>query len=100
MTPRELANKLLHFYQNDPKRWTQGTFARDVAGLKAHIFESDACSFCAIGAARKMMSTEPWGEFCDDLAFALGYYNLASFNDECASFEEFKTKLEKIANEP
>src|ERR1700761_190598 len=96
MTPRELANKLLDFYQNDPKRWTQRTFARDASGLSAHPLEKQACSFLALGAAR-VMGVDNWSEVGDDLASKFGYYSLSNLNDECKSFEEFTSMLREIA---
>lgn len=39
---------------SDPKRWTQGHFARTVEGLLASADSPVAASWCAIGAVRKV----------------------------------------------
>lgn len=96
MTAQELATKLLAFYDNKPERWTQNQFARDAAGEKAEWFKEDAVCWCALGGLLKLGAAE--GDTL--LANSFGYGLLAAFNDECADFNAFKTKLEELANGP
>jgi hypothetical protein len=43
----------------DPKRWTQGEFARNADGYGVMIHDADACCWCARGAIRKIYRDGP-----------------------------------------
>lgn len=97
MTPKDLANKLLAFYDNKPERWTLRANARLATMYPTQSHDPAAVCWCAVGALRKLglglFSTD-----VDTLAATLGVDTLPEFNDSCADFDEFRTKLEKVAN--
>jgi hypothetical protein len=94
MIPKELANKLLDFYQHNPQRWTQNAYARDWKGHPTSSDSSNAVCWCVLGACNLL-----YVSYFDvlDLEAAVAV-DIERFNDECADFNEFRTKLEKVAN--
>lgn len=44
---------------SDPKRWTQGDFARDAEGLSTHALDPDATCFCVLGGLQRLLFREP-----------------------------------------
>jgi hypothetical protein len=47
----------------DPGHWCQGTYARGLGGRQVSIAEeSEACSWCALGALWKVINPEDWEE--------------------------------------
>ena len=41
------------FLEANPDKWTRGTYARDEVGQSIGPLHPDACTFCALGAARR-----------------------------------------------
>lgn len=110
LTPGRIARRLLAFYNNDPKRWTQDTDARTADGWPVYVSSPEAASFCANGAIGAILA-EALGRFDSEyfsylvkvtstLAEAVPGGHLESWNDSCKNFNDFKKTLHKIARTP
>ncbi len=64
--------------------WTQGAYARNAAGKCTIPSDSDAVSFCALGALAKLVSRESWlfTPARKALESALGTTAVSEWNDE------------------
>lgn len=65
------------------KQWIQGQFARNAEGRIAAATDADACSFCAMGAIRRVLNMD--GAYSKaEPAVRDMYYTLHNTLNECA----------------
>ncbi len=57
MNQKEIIEAVINLI-SDPKKWTVGTFARDVEGLICYPSDSRAVCWCVVGAIQKFSTTE------------------------------------------
>jgi len=110
LTPGRIARRLLAFYNNDPKRWTQGTDARTADGWPVYVRSPEAACFCANGAIGAILAESfdrfnpeyfsYWATVTVTLGKAVPGGHLQSWNDGCKDFNQFKKTLLKIARTP
>jgi hypothetical protein len=101
-TPQEALQKARELI-SDPKRWTQGAFARDGKGRSASI--ARGVCFCSIGAIASVAGTNlvrPVPDAILKLAGFRSHAEWARFNDSHSHSEvlaRFDRALEKAASE-
>lgn len=72
---------------SDPKRWTQGAFARNASGCKTGILHADATCWCTAGALLKVSEgfkdeVGQANDFLDVAACQISSLGLVGVNDE------------------
>ena len=80
-----LLEAVADFFEEDPKRWTQGQLAKNSAGELVDPSSTDAVSWCVLGAADKFCSSHAGlrHEVYDALVRATGAIFVASdWNDD------------------
>lgn len=69
----------------DPKNWTQKSYARDKYGNDVNSSLPDACSFCSVGALGKASEDQndyaPARALLGECARAMGSHNPITLND-------------------
>lgn len=110
LTAGRVARRLLAFYNNDPKKWTQKQWGRTSSG-EAVLWGRNplAVCWCVSGAIEQVLKIDRSqidGNLLarrDEaelvLSDALGQ-SVIGFNDSCKDFNEFKKKLHEIARTP
>lgn len=84
----------------DPKRWTQGSYARTADGLKVWPFDDRASCFCLHGGVGKVYDTQPvekGNEARMRLNNEIGRGGVPSWNDDKSrTVEEVQALVKKL----
>lgn len=104
MNAKELAQLLLQFYGDDESRWTQGRYCVTREGYSARPGSDGACGWCVVGALVKLL--HPEADYVErdherlyrPLAEALGFKELACWNDKLSGFWQLKSELQQVVD--
>jgi hypothetical protein len=102
-TNRRIAQRMLEIFNDDPKRWTKGAYARSPEGYGVFGESADAVCFCLEGAAKRavaeldLLTFQFWNAI-DAIRAEVGRPTVHDFNDdEATTFEMAMAPLRTIA---
>jgi hypothetical protein len=96
-TYRDTLNRAAALLESSPDAWTRDTFAHDLAGNPVPAKSAKACSWCTLGAIRKVSFNEAETNNAIAKLQAALYQPIAKWNDAQTDKSVVIAKIREVA---